>query len=88
MVRRAIFWAVRSYIGGPARSWVFTSAAMLLFRLVQRSTGRRELIDISPIKPGQTVLIEHLPISHKRQLKDFRREKRAARRSRRNASTG
>ena len=73
---------VRSYIGGPARSWIFTSGAMLVFRLAKSVLGRRELIDISDVKPGQTLLIEHLPISHERQMKDIKRSKREERKER------
>jgi hypothetical protein len=87
MLRRLLLWGVRSYVGGPARSWVFTSAAMLLFRLVRSTTGRREIVDLSSVKPGQKIVIEHLPISHRRQIRDFRRAKRADRRAAKRAGT-
>lgn len=86
MFKRLALRAIRSYIGGPAKSWVFTSAAMLAFRLVKSVTGRRELIDLSTVKPGETLLIEHLPISHKKQMKEMKRSKRQARKDRRKAS--
>lgn len=86
MFRRLILMAVRSYIGGPAKSWVFTTLALMAVRLIRRVGGRREIIELSPIKPGQTIVIEHLPISHKRQMKDFKQAKRQARRSRRRAA--
>lgn len=86
MFRRLLIWAVRSYIGGPAKSWVFTSAAVLAVRFAKSVTGRRELIDLSSVKPGDTLIIEHLPISHKRQIRDFRREKRTNRRAARRAA--
>ncbi len=85
MFRRLILWGLRSYIGGPAKSWVFTSAALLLMRVVRSASGRRELIDLASIKPGDTVVIEHLPISHKRQIKQFKKDKKAAKRARRAA---
>lgn len=81
MFRRLLIWAVRAYIGGPAKSWVFTSGALLAVRLVRSTTGRRELIDLSSIKPGETMMIEHLPISHKKQIKEIKQSKRQARRS-------
>ncbi|MEM7271613.1 MAG: hypothetical protein AAF547_00910 [Actinomycetota bacterium] len=80
MFRRLVIWAVRSYIGGPARSWIFTSAAVLALRLVRSTTGRQELVDLSSVKPGQTLIIEHLPISHRRQIRDLRQERKAQRR--------
>jgi Rad3-related DNA helicase len=85
MLKRLALMAVRSYVGGPAKSWVFTSGAMLAFRLVKSVTGRRELVDLSTVKPGQTLIIEHLPISHKRQMKDIKRSKRQERKDRRKA---
>ncbi|MGI9594939.1 MAG: hypothetical protein ACR2QK_02190 [Acidimicrobiales bacterium] len=86
MFRRFAFWAARSYFGGPAKSWLFTSAAMLAFRLAKSVGGRRELIDLSSIERGDTILIEHLPISHKRQMRDMKKERRQARRDRRRAA--
>ena len=86
MFRRLAMWGIRAYIGGPAKSWVFTSAALLAIRLVKSVGGRKELIDLSSTKPGDTILIEHLPISHKRQIKQMKKEKRALKRERRAAS--
>ncbi len=86
MFKRLALRAVRSYIGGPAKSWIFTSGAMLAYRVVKSVTGRRELIDISSVKPGETMLIEHLDVSHKRQIKEMKRSKRQARKDRRKAS--
>ncbi len=83
MLVRLVLWGLRRYIGGPAKSWVFTTAAMFLWRLVRTNTGRQELIDLSSTKPGDVLLIEHLPISHKRQIKDIRKEKRQDRKLRR-----
>lgn len=86
MFRRLLVWGLRSYVGGPAKSWIFTSAALGLLRLVRSTTGRREIVDLSSVKPGQKIVIEHLPISHRRQMRDFRRTKRAERRAARKAS--
>lgn len=88
MFRRILVWAVRSYVGGPARSWVFTSGALLAIRVVRSVTGRREIVDLSSVKPGQTLIIEHLPISHKRQMRDLRHEKKAQRRVARKVRRG
>lgn len=82
MIRNLALWAIRSYIGGPGRSWLFTSAAMLGWRLVKRATGRRELIDLSSIRRGETIVIELLPVSHEQQIKEMRQSRREARRAR------
>lgn len=74
-MQRIIFWLVRRYIGAPGRSWVFTAAAALLMRLVRSTVGRRQTLDLSDVKPGDKVVIEHLPISHKQQIRQFRRER-------------
>lgn len=86
MFGRLILWAVRRYFGGPAKSWVLTTAILMVVRLVRSVVGRRELVDLSSVKPGETMLIEHLPISHRRQMKDLKKEKRATRRSRKAAA--
>lgn len=86
MLRRLMVWGVRSYVGGPAKSWVFTSVALMGLRLIRKVTGRRELVELSSIKPGETIIIEHLDISHKQQMKQMKKAKRQSRRARRQAS--
>jgi hypothetical protein len=86
MIRRIALWGIRSYFGGPAKSWAFSSMAAIVFRLVQSVTGRRELVDVLKVKPGDTLLIEQLSVSHKRQMKEMKKEKRQARRTRRLAA--
>lgn len=86
MFRRLLVWGVRSYVGGPAKSWVFTSGAIMAVRVVRSVIGRRELIDLSSVKPGDTLTIEHLPISHKRQIKEIKRSKRQERKATRRAA--
>lgn len=77
MFRRLLTFAVRSYVRGPARSWIFTSGAMLLWRAVTRAGGKKEIIDLSRTKPGDRYVIEHLDITHKQQIKDLKRSRRA-----------
>jgi hypothetical protein len=49
-------------------------------RIVRSATGRRELVDISKVKPGQKIVIENRTISHGKQMKQFKAEERAAKR--------
>lgn len=84
MWRRLFQLAISAYTRSPQRSWVITSAATVLFRLARRTMGRREVIDVSSIKPGEMIIIEHLPVTHAEQIKD---EKRKRRRRRRRART-
>ncbi len=86
MIGRLVLWAVRKYFGGPAKSWVLTTALVMVVRLVRSVTGRRELVDLSSVKPGETMIVEHLPISHRRQIKDIKKEKRATKRARKAAT--
>lgn len=78
MFQRLLIWGVRRYVGGSSRSWVFASLALLLVRLVRSTTGRREVVDVGSIKPGDKIVIEHLPISHGRQIKQMKAEQHAA----------
>lgn len=82
MFQRLLLWGVRSYIRGPARSWVYTTAALWAFRFVRKATGRRPVVETLSVAPGQTVVIEHLEISHRRQIADMKRSRRLARRLR------
>ncbi len=86
MIGRLVLWALRRYFGGPAKSWVFTTAVVMVARMVRSVVGRRELVDLSSMKPGQTMIVEHLPISHRRQIKDIKKEKRATKRARKAAA--
>ncbi len=83
MLQRLFHLALSRYLRSPARSWIITSVVAVLVRLVRRTVGRREVIDVSSIKPGEMIIIEHLPVTHKQQIKE---EKRSKRRRRRRAS--
>ncbi|MDH5521299.1 MAG: hypothetical protein OEZ14_12295, partial [Acidimicrobiia bacterium] len=52
------------------------------YRMVHKTVGRREVIDVSSIKPGEMIIIEHLPVTHKEQIKEEKRRRRRLRRSR------
>ena len=79
MISRLALWGFRRYMGGTSRSWVFTAAAMLGIRAIKSVTGRRELVDTGDIKPGRRVEIEHLQISHRRQIRELKSQRKTAR---------
>lgn len=81
MLSKLVKLVIRKGIGGPARSWIFTSGFMALFRFARGKTGRRETLDLSATKPGDKIVIEHLDITHKQQIKQFKGEKKAEKRS-------
>ena len=81
MLEKFLTLSVRGLVRGPAKSWVFTSGALALLRLVRKETGRRELVDISGTKPGDKIVIEHLSVTHKQQMKDEKRRKKADKRA-------
>ena len=81
MLTKIVKFAIRRGINGPARSWIFTSGFMALFRFAKGKTGRREVIDLSSTKPGDRILIEHLDITHKQQIKQIKAEKKAGTRT-------
>ena len=85
MLARLVSLLVRLVVRGPAKSWIFTSGAMGLLKLVKKTTGRRELIDLADSKPGDKFVIEHLSVSHKTQIKDEKRSKKAAKKVKRAA---
>ncbi len=86
MLQRLLVWAVRSYVRGPGRSWIYTSAALLTLRLVRRVTGRRPVVERLTVTPGQHLTVDHLEITHRAQIKDERRSRRLVRRRRQTTS--
>jgi len=80
MIQRLAQLGLNYYMKSPGRSWVITTVATVLLRMVRSTVGRRELIDISSIKPGEMIIIEHLAVSHEQQIKDEKKSKRQARR--------
>jgi hypothetical protein len=85
MFRKLLAYTVRGYVRGPAKSWIFTSGALMLARFVQSKTAKTEIIDMSKTKPGDRILIEHLDITHAEQIKAQKAAKKAARRANRDA---
>lgn len=77
MLTRLVKLGIRKGIGGPARSWVFTSGFLALFRFAKNRTGRREVLDLSATKPGDKIVIEHLDITHKEQIKQIKTSKKS-----------
>ena len=71
---------LRAYTRSATRSWLITAVVTMLYRLAQKTMGRREVIDVSSIKPGEMIIIEHLPVTHKEQIKEEKRKRRLRRR--------
>ena len=80
MLQRLLVWAIRSYVRGPGRSWIYTSLALWLVRLVRRVVGRRPVVETISVGPGSNFTVDHLQVSHRTQLKDEKRARRARRR--------
>ena len=59
---------------------MYVTGALFIVRTVRSVLGRREIVDLSTVKKGESILIEHLPISHKRQIKELRRDKKRRKR--------
>ncbi len=72
MLSKILTWGVKTVVGGPAKSWVFTSGAMMLFNFVKKQTGRTEMIDLSNTRPGDKIVIEHLNVTHGQQMKEHK----------------
>ncbi len=74
------------------RSFIYNRTATMVTRRLVGAFGRRELIDVSNIKQGEVIVIEQLPISHRKQIKQFKKAerdaKRAAKQERRAARRG
>lgn len=74
MFKRLALAGAQRYFGGSGKSWVVTSGIMVFWRAISSMTGRRETLDLSNTKPGDMIVIEHLPITHKAQIKQFKKQ--------------
>lgn len=83
IIRTLLMWGVRSYVRGPAKSWLITSAAVLGLRFAQSAMNRVAMVEKTTIKPGDRFIIEHLEITHAEQITQHRRARRRAKKSRR-----
>jgi hypothetical protein len=86
MLERVIFWAVHRYVQGPARSWLYASLAVIAVRWVRSRIGRQELVELRPLPVGERIVVEQLPISHRRQIRDLRSKRKADRKAARRAT--
>jgi hypothetical protein len=73
MMQRLLVWVIRSYVRGPGRSWIYTSMALLLFRVARRVTRRRPLVERLEVSSGDNLTIDQLEISHRSQIKQEKR---------------
>ncbi len=78
MIRRLVRLVFRSQGSNQNSAWVLGSAALLIYDVLTSRTGRQELVDVSNIKPGETIIIQALDISHKDQIKQLKKERKAA----------
>ena len=84
-MERVIVWTVRRYTTGSGQTWVWASLALVGLRVVRSVTGRRELIEIGKAKPGQSIVIDHRTISHRKQMKQFKAEAKTAKQEQKSA---
>ena len=87
MIERLIVWGIGRAVCGPGRGWIWTALAVRGLRMVRSTTGRREVVDIGKLKPGERVVIEHREISHGKQIKQFKAQAKAEKRERKAATT-
>jgi hypothetical protein len=86
MVERLVLWAANRYVGGPARSWIYASVAIVVLRWMRSKLGRQRVVELRPLRVGERIVIEQLPISHQRQIKEQKSERRTERRAARRAA--
>ncbi len=73
MLTRLVRFAVARYVGGPGKSWVFSSGILALYGFLKKKSEPKQVVDLSASKPGDKFIIEHLPITHGEQIKQFKR---------------
>lgn len=79
-MERLLRYAVNRYIGGPNRSWLYTSIAVLGYRFIRSTMTRKEIVEIGGVGRGQKLVIEHLPVTHAEQIKEEKKARKVERR--------
>lgn len=67
---------------GPGKA----TAYIAIYSAVRKMLRSRETVVNERLRPGEHLVIEHLDISHKRQVKQLKREEKRARRAARKAA--
>lgn len=67
---------------GPGKA----AAYVAVYSAVRKFLKSRETVVDERLRPGEHLVIEHLEISHKRQVKQLKREEKRARRAARKAA--
>lgn len=78
MLAKLLSYGVHKTVRGPAQSWFITSGLLMLLRWSKRMIGRRELVELTDIKPGDRYVIESLHITHGEQMKEEKLAKKSA----------
>ena len=78
MSKKLLFWLLRIYFGGKQKSWLIVSVVALMLRVGKSLFGRSESVDLSKVKPGQRLVIEHLSTTHKADIRKGRKPKRGS----------
>lgn len=89
MIRRIIKLFARTRGGSRTSGLVYATVALAAYDALTSRTGKQELVDISHLKPGETIVIQSLDVSHKEQIKqekrDHKQDKRAVKQAEREA---
>lgn len=76
MLARLLRLVLVRQAGGPTRAALYLGA----LSVARRALHSKELVIAEPVRPGERLLVEHLTISHRRQVKQLKREEQRARR--------
>jgi hypothetical protein len=81
MLNRLVRLLLIRYAGGPARAALYLGGLSAARRILQP----KPLVESLRVRPGERYVVEHLSISHKDQIRQFKREEKEARRARKTA---
>lgn len=82
MLAKVVDLFIRRTVKGPAQSWLFTSAIMLLLGWAKKATLKTQTVELENLRPGDKYLIENLNVTHGEQLKAEKATKKAAKKER------
>jgi hypothetical protein len=76
MLRRFVVLALSRYLGSTAKALALLSAYTMGRRMVGKVVGRQPRVERLAVNVGDHIVIDHLPISHKRQIRQFKAARR------------
>ncbi|MFV0525410.1 MAG: hypothetical protein ACK5RL_13040 [Acidimicrobiales bacterium] len=79
MLERLVTLIARRAGGGGTRSVLYVAVAIRALRMIRNATKPEPKSEVLAVTPGQRIIIDSLPISHAKQIKQMKQDVKAER---------